>query len=78
VIHAFFVVMGVGLACFVLAFLLDLFDGSDLTPPPAPPKPDPREEGIWYAYLQDKENFSDFGSYLKAKREAFRREDQEA
>ena len=77
-LHAFFVVLGIGLACFVLALLLDVFDGTNLTPPPAPPKPDPREAGLWYLYLQDKEGFSSFGAYLKAKREAIRREDNEA
>ena len=50
----------------------------DLTSSPPPPKRDPREEGLWYAYLQDREGSPDFGAYLKAKREAFRREDQEA
>jgi phosphatidylglycerophosphate synthase len=34
VLHILLVVLGIGLVCFVLAFLLDWFDGSDLTPPP--------------------------------------------
>ena len=71
-LHIIFVIMCIGLACFVLAFILE---PPPAPPLPAPPKPDPREEGIWYAYLQDREGFSDFGAYLKAKREAFRRED---
>jgi phosphatidylglycerophosphate synthase len=35
-LHIILVIMAVGLVCFVLAFLLDWFDGSDMTPPKPP------------------------------------------